>query len=29
MRGALIKVDHATAFAIPDYSKRVNRDLLV
>lgn len=29
MRGALIKVDHATAFAIPDYSKRVKRDLLV
>lgn len=29
MRGALIKVDHATAFGIPDYSKRVKRDLLV
>lgn len=29
MRGALIKVDHATAFAIPEYSKRVKRDLLV
>jgi len=29
MRGALIKVDHATAFAIPDYSKRVKRELLV
>ena len=29
MRGALIKVDHATAFAIPDYAKRVKRDLLV
>jgi len=29
MRGALIKVDHATAFAIPEYSKRVKRDLLL
>lgn len=29
MRGALIKVDHATAFGIPAYSKRVKRDLLV
>ena len=29
MRGALIKADHATAFAIADYSKRVKRDLLV
>ena len=29
MRGALIKVDHATAFAIPDYAKKVKRELLV
>ena len=28
MRGALIKVDHATAFGTPDYSKRIKRDLL-
>lgn len=29
MRGAMIKVDHATAFGNPDYSKRVKRELLV
>lgn len=29
MRGALIKVEHATAFGVPDYSKRVRKDLLV
>lgn len=28
MRGALIRADHATAFAIPDYAKRIKRDLL-
>ena len=27
MRGALIKVDHAVAFAIPDYAKRVKPEL--
>ncbi len=29
MRGALIKCDHATAFGIPEYSKRVKKDFLV
>ena len=29
MRGAMIKVDHATCFGIPEYSKRVKRELLV
>ena len=28
-RGAMIKTDYATAFAIPEYSKRVKRELLV
>ncbi len=28
MRGAMIKVDHATAFAVPEYSKRVKLESL-
>ena len=28
MRGALIKTEHATAFGVPEYSKRVKRDML-
>jgi len=28
MRGALIKVDHATAFAVHDYAKRIKLDNL-
>ncbi len=28
MRGALVKCDYATAFGIPEYTKRIKRDLL-